>query len=284
MQDSSHKMKKIFLTLTLFTCVAGFSQVTKLVLKKGQKFEVTTVNKVISESDVMGQTMESNIENTIVETYEVKDVSGNAIELQKTITKLKANMQVMGQDMNYDSDDKNATGQMAEAFSGLVGKEKNLQIDGNGNITREAEKDEAEISLMESVGAMGQQTGLTLLNPALLNQNLVVGSSWTDSSLIVVDQLKTKVNGIYTLLSKQGNSATFQYEGKQLVEGNMEQMGQSMAMKGTNEVKMTIILNIDNGVISEVSNTIDGKTNIEAMGMTIPATIKSTITTTVKAL
>jgi hypothetical protein len=149
-------MKKIFLTLTLFTCVAGFSQVTKLVLKKGQKFEVTTVNKVISESDVMGQTMESNIENTIVETYEVKDVSGNAIELQKTITKLKANMQVMGQDMNYDSDDKNATGQMAEAFSGLVGKEKNLQIDGNGNITREAEKDEAEISLMESVGAMGQ--------------------------------------------------------------------------------------------------------------------------------
>lgn len=112
----------------------------------------------------------------------------------------------------------------------------------------------------------------------------MVGSSWTDSSLIVVDQLKTKVNGIYTLLSKQGNSATFQYEGKQLVEGNMEQMGQSMAMKGTNEVKMTIILNIDNGVISEVSNTIDGKTNIEAMGMTIPATIKSTITTTVKAL
>lgn len=277
-------MKKILLGLALFATVTAFAQTTKLALKKGQVFEITLTSKTVSEADMMGQTMETTGENTIVEKYEVLEVNGNTIDLQKTVTRMKTDMQMMGQGMSYDSDDKNASGELADAFAGLVGKPKMMQIDVNGNITKEAEKDEAEKNLMQGLGALGQQAGIALINPALLNKSLQPGTSWSDSGTIAADKLTTQTNGTYTLISTTGNTATFQYEGKQQMEGMIEQMGQSMGMKGNTNVKMNIVLNTDTGVINEYTNTTDGKTSIDAMGMTIPATVKSTITAKVKVL
>ena len=85
---------------------ATYAQTVKVALEKGKKYEVSTVTKVNSLASVMGQDMETNVDNSTVEVYDIKDARATETDLTKVITKMAVSMQSMGQDMSYDSEKK----------------------------------------------------------------------------------------------------------------------------------------------------------------------------------
>jgi len=184
-------LKIVLLSVVLTTAFGSNAQTIKLSLVKGKKYEVTTVSKISSSASVMGQEMETNVDNTTVEAYEVKDVRGNETDLTKTVTKLGMNMQSMGQDMSYDSDKKDNSGPMAEELGKMVNKVKNLTIDANGNVIKEDKDEEAASAGMASMFAGPISNGVGLLRNAVIGKEMKGSMTWDDSTNNLGDKLKT---------------------------------------------------------------------------------------------
>ena len=272
-------LKKLLLCSLLMLSFATYAQTVKLALVKGQKFEVTTKTTLTTSASVMGQEIETNSDNTTVQVIEVKDIRANETDLTATTTKLLLSMQMMGQETSYNSEKKDNSGPLVETFDKMVGKIKNITIDATGKVIKD-DKDETE-NIMASMFA-----GLTLVKQALIGKEIKAGASWPDSVLDNTDKMKITTVGTYTVdaVNSETHTATILFTGKQTSSGTVEQMGQEMGLTSLNKVESRIEVDINTGVISQISSSINGTSNIDAGGMSIPATTKSLTSTTIKIL
>lgn len=274
-------LKKWMVAASLLLATGSYAQNVKLVLNKGQKYEVSTTSKVNSVASVMGQEMESTANTLTVELIEVKDTRAAETDLVSTVTRLSVSSSAMGQEMNYDSDKKDNSGPGTEEMAKQVNKPRNITINDNGKILKE-EKNEAAAGMMMMSGGGGN--GLAFFREALIGKNLKTGESWADSTVNNTDKMKTTTVGTFTVKSIENNIATVTFAGTASSAGTMEQMGQEMEMKATNKINSESKVNLANGTIIENTTNVDGTATVEAMGMSIPVTIKNNSTTTVKAL
>jgi hypothetical protein len=275
--------KKMFTLLSLGIALAfnSYAQTSKLVLAKGEKYEQTTITSVTSVASIMGQDMESTANTNTVEKIEVKNVSGKEIELTTVITRMVVNGNAMGQEMNFDSDKKDNSGPGAEELSASVGKVKNVTIDASGKVIRE---DDNINALPMDVGV--KTSGLGLVKDQFIGKQIKPGMSWPDSVVTVEEKLKTTTVGIYTVstVNDQTHIAVVDFTGNTTLTGTMEQMGQEMEMKSTNKVTGQTQLDMNTGLIIETKTTTTGTMTIEAGGMSIPVTVNSTATTSIKKI
>lgn len=278
-------IKNSLFAFILLLSTAAYSQPVKLVLTKGQTFEVTTTLKTNSVSSMMGQDMENNVENTTTETYTVKDTRAGETDLVKKITRMQTNMKAMGQEMTYDSESKNNEGPMAESLDKLVGNANSITIDEGGKIIKEEKKEEedAVAQLGLSMGT-APSAGISILNPSFINREVTLNSSWTDSTITLMDKIKTSTSGTYTVTALDGDIASISFEGEQLTSGTLEQMGMEMGMSGKSKISIRIKLNLANGLVTETTNTTDGTNDVEVMGMSLPGKVKTTVITKLKML
>ena len=268
------KLIKLFLTLA-FLPVFSNAQIIKLNLPKGAQYEVTTSTKIISIATVMGQDMESATDINTTETVKVKDTRPVETDLVKTISKIVANIQSMGQEMVYNSDKKDNEGAMAETFDKMKGKEKNMTIDMNGKIIKQDSTEESSSSAMMGIS----NEGLIFLSNKFIGREVKTGTTWYDStSSSTGDKMSTTTFGNYTIQAVNNGVATIAFAGKTNLTGTMEQMGQEMAITSTSKVTSQYEVDIASGLIKKSIQNSDGTMNIEAGGMSIPATTKSTIT------
>lgn len=274
-------LKKWMVAATLLLAVGGYAQNSKLVLNKGQKYEVTSVTKTNSLASVMGQEMENTANTTTVEVIEVKNTSDKQTDLVTTLTRMVVNASAMGQEINFDSDKKDNSGPGAEDMSKEINKPKNVSIDANGKLIG-AEK--AEADAMDMMKAGGAQSGISLFREGLIGKSMKVGDSWLDSVVVNTEKIKTNTTGTYTVKTIENNIATIAFAGTSTLTGVMEQMGQEMDMKSTSKVTAETKLDITNGVILESATNTDGNMTIMAAGMEIPVTVKASVTTKTKML
>ena len=274
--------KNLLILSSLFFATALYAQRAKITLEKGQKYQLTTQIKTTSIFTTMGQEMESNTDNTIVEGIEIKDTRPAETDLSKVISKLGMKMQMMGQETNYDSDKKNNTGPLAENLDKLVGKVKNITIDAGGNVLKENKDSDTASDIM--LMGMTAQTGIGFIKTALIGHELRLNSAWPDTVDNNVDKLRSKIQGVYKVESIEGNIATVSFNGNQQMSGKVEQMGQEVEMSGTNKLSTRYKMDLSSGLILESSSITEGSSNIDAMGMVIPLTTKTTTTTALKKL
>lgn len=274
-------LKKWMVAATLLLAVGGYAQNSKLVLNKGQKYEVTSVTKTNSLANVMGQEMENITNTTTVELIEVKNTSDKQTDLVTTLTRMVMNASAMGQEINFDSDKKDNSGPGAEDMSKEINKPKNVSIDANGKLIG-AEK--AEADAMDMMKAGGAQSGISLFREGLIGKSMKVGDSWLDSVIVHTEKIKTNTSGMYTVKTIENNIATIIFAGTSTLKGVMEQMGQEMDMISTSKVTAETKLDITNGVILESATNTDGNMTIMAAGMEIPVTVKASVTTKTKML
>ncbi|MBL7728125.1 MAG: hypothetical protein JNM68_10580 [Dinghuibacter sp.] len=261
----------------------SYAQNAKLALNKGQKFEVTTVSKMSSIAEVMGQQMETNVDNNSTEMFEAKDRRTGETDFGITLTKLKVNIQSMGQDMSFDSDKKDNSGPFAESMSKSVGKTRNTTVDDNGKVLKEDKVETETGNMMLNMGNASVST-ISLFYASLLGKELKPEAVFPDSLNSNAEKMKSKIVGNFVVKSIDNGIASIEFTGTQTNSGTIEQMGQEMGMSGTNKVTTQIKMNIATGIIMETSTTVDGNSTVEFSGMSIPVTIKSTTTTTTKAL
>jgi Family of unknown function (DUF6263) len=272
-------LKKLITCSLLMLTFGSYAQTLKLALVKGQKYEVTTKSTLNSSASVMGQEMESNTDNTTVQIIEVKDARANETDLVSTTTKLLANIQMMGQETNYDSEKKDNTGPMAEAMDKMVSKIKNMTIDASGKVIKE-DKDETEDAMSSLF------PGTNMVKQALIGKELKPGMSWPDSVSENTDKMKATTVGTYTInaVNKETHTAVIFFTGTQTSSGTIEQMGMEMTVTSTSKIDSQFEVDINTGVLSQSNSTINGTSNIDAGGMVIPATSKSSTVTKIKKL
>lgn len=282
--DKKINMKLFKLILALaFVPVFAQAQNIKLKLVKGDKYEITNSTKVSSVASVMGQEMETSVDNNTVESILVKDTRPAETDLVSTMTKVVANIQAMGQEMVYNSDKADNEGAAKETFDKLKGRVKNITIDANGKIIKQ-DKDAEELS----GGTMGMATGesLPFFNSTFTGRETKVGTTWYDSTKSVAEKLTTSTAGNYTIQSvnAEAGTVTVAFAGIQTSSGTMEQMGIEMTMTSSSKVTSQFEIEIATGLIKKSNVNTDGTSNIEASGMSIPVTIKSTVTSSAKKL
>lgn len=257
---------------------------TSIQVIAGQKFRVETTIKLTSAAETMGQTMETNADTKNTVQYEVISAGSDAIELKKTLTKLKVNTSMMGQEMNYDSEKDDNPEMLKGMFDNLVNKAEGITIDNLGKITAQEESAAASNPVMAMSGVTSNTASTELFIPDLLGKELKTGDSISSVSETKVDRFLSKDSGTYKIHTVENGIASISYTGTQQITAVMEQMGMEMNSVSNNIVKSELQVDIKTGLVIAKATVTDTNTTIDVMGMQIPSTGKVISTTTVKPL
>lgn len=275
------KKIKLFLFATVCFSTASVGQTnTSLKLSTGKTYQVDNKVETNSTTEVQGQTMESKFNVTSTYKIEVKGKTGDNYNLTNTLSHIVMDMNVMSQQINFDSDKKDdMDGQMGAGLKAFVNQPKDLQMDNSGKIVS---KDSSDSSLSGVAQRLNlAQTGFgTQLAFVALPDNVKVGSSWTDSSN--TDGISRTTN--YTIKSISGGIADVSFTGTTTSNVKMEQNGMEISTKTTGKVNGEEKAEVKTGIIQSSTSTGDASGTVSAMGQDFPATVKVTSTTTVKQL
>jgi Family of unknown function (DUF6263) len=272
--------KNIVSILSLFTIfsLSGFAQISKIDVQKGQKYKVETTTKMTTSAEVMGQTMENSTDSKSTTIYEILNVEPEEIKLESIVTKMQVNASMMGQNMTFDSEKKDNEGPMADVISKMINKAKGIKLNSKGTITKQDATEDAGQGTMMITGASGNETVTELFIPALVGKNLKAGDSFTDAGTVKKEKFSSADSGTYKITAIENGIASISYSGTQVLSIVMEQMGMEMTSNSNNMVKSELQVDIKTGLVLAKASVVESVVNVDAGGMTIPATGK-TITT-----
>ncbi|CAN5409593.1 hypothetical protein BH11BAC3_BH11BAC3_09740 [soil metagenome] len=256
----------------------------KLLLTKGQKFQIDNNISSVINQEMMGQSIEITIDANMVHQVEVKDKKDKSYIVASTLTKLTTNGSAMGQSMSFDSEKKedleSATGQ---AMKDQLNIEKEVELNENADVINGAKIEDkaATGGMMDMVnnvtGAGSDESNGAKAAFEVMPMGKKTGDTWSDST--ITDEIKTYRT--YTLKSINGNDATVALTGTQITKKKVEQQG--MEVNVTMEGKLTGegIVDMSTGIVKERTLVMDGTGSAEVMGQSIPVTTKVTTKTTV---
>jgi hypothetical protein len=271
--------KVIFCALSFFMAgvLSVAAQETKINVQKGQKYTVETTTQLTNTVEAMGQSMETTSDSKSTILYEIMEAGKDGYSLQSTITKMLANLNMMGQSMAFDSEKKDNDGPMADVLSKLVNKDRALTIDTKGTITKQDAFEDAPEAAM--VGVSGNNEVYTeLFIPTLIGRKLKVGDSFPYSGFVKKEKYDSRDSGTYTIMAIENDIASISYTGTQVVSMVMEQMGMELTTNSNNIVKSELQVNVKTGLVLAKASVVETTSKMEVSGMEIPATGK-TITT-----
>ena len=277
-------MKKFTLFLATALCIATTYAQNSLNLQKGKKYLVENKVTTSSNTEMQGQSMESNIDITTLYNIEVNDVSATNINLNNTITKILMSMNMMGQSINFDSDKKDdLDGPIGSQFKDYIKKPLTVKMDKSGEIIVDKKEDaKADMNpmMVQAFGDMEAQGYGAKLALQPLPGNLKVGSKWTTNAKSSNSNTTTN----FTVKSIAGDLATLDLDGIVNVELKMEQQGMEITTKSKGKLTGSEIVNIKTGVIQSNTTQISSDGTLEVMGQEIPTSSKVTSITTIKEI
>ena len=277
-------MKKITLFIAIAFCMATSYGQNSLNLQKGKKYLVENKIVTLGNTEVQGQSMESNMDVTTNYNMEVTDVNSANITLKNTITKILMSMAVMGQNINFDSDKtEDLNGPIGSQFKDYINKPLNVKMDKSGEIILDKKReDKSDISpmMLQAFGDMEAQGYGSKLGFQPLPANLKVGNTW--STNIKTSNSNNTTN--YTVKSIAGDLATIALDGTVMVDLTMEQQGMEIKTKTKGKLTGTEIVNTKTGVVQSNTTVVISDGTIEVMGQEIPTSSKATSITTIKEI
>jgi Family of unknown function (DUF6263) len=279
--------------LVLMAVAAGFAATAQtfkpaVKLEAGKKYNVNSVTKANMTQEAMGQTMEIPIETSAYQVLEIKTAGAEGYQSASTTQRLVFSANVMGQDMNYDSDKKeDREGKMGATMNNMVGKPTTFTVDMDGKVIEksivkpEVPKDESgEGDMMTGMlGNMGlAQAGASpAFNLFPDNKEMKIGDTFVESVSNDKDG-KTKTATTYKLTAIKDGIAEFEFTGNGSIEKTMETQGMTMNIVSATKLAGTMLVDIATGLLSKKTTTTETTGNIEVSGMQIPITGKATTT------
>lgn len=276
-------MKALRLTAVVGFCLltASISAQKSIAVHKGQKYEVEIKSLMNSTTEAMGQSVETTVESKSTTQYEIMNTSSDGIDIQNTITRLKINTSIMGQESKYDSDEKDNEGPLADKLAGRVNKPSLVTIDSKGTIIkRETVPEDDELLGFDD----SQKTNTDLFHPVFLSRELTTGLSFVDSFNVKKEKYESNEVGTYVVKKVDNGIATIEYTAQQKVFSVMEQMGMEMNNNSVNDISTAIRLDLGTGLILSKETVINSNLTIETSGMSFPATAKTTVSVSIKPM
>ena len=275
-------MKKVFLFLSLVSVLSVSAQKVskKITLQKGQQIEQQTKTTVNMTQEMMGQSMEINMESNATNFLDVTDNSAAGFDMTNTLKKVLLNMNVSGQETKFDSDKKeDMDGQMGAAFRNKINKPRAFTVNKDGIISsvKDTAKSEEEDMIGGMLNATEETAGTAFLAVANIPATGVkVGDTWTDSTN--VNNART-VNR-YTLRQVNNGEGTVDIDSDLNLSREMERQGMMMQMelKGTSVGEY--VFDINSGLVKSRKALTKASGSVDVMGQSIPLTIETTSTST----
>lgn len=258
-------------------------------LTKGQKFVVENKITTNSNSEMQGQSMETNATVTSLYNIEISDIKDGNYNMTNKLAAIKLNMTTMGQNVNFDSDKKeDMNGDMGSSLKDLINHPNAVVMDKSGNIiiaakTDSTKKDDAASPtqmILKQMGDPEQQGYGAKIAFIPVSKILKTGASWKDS---------TSADGVikvtnYVVKEINGNTATLSVSGTETRDTKMEMQGMAINTKTNGKFSGEETVDITTGVILQNNSTMDASSNISVMGQDIPTKVKATSVTTVKPM
>ena len=289
-------MKKFFissLALTLTLGLAAQSYTPAVKLEAGKQYTVTTITKSNMTQEAMGQTMEIPIDATNKATLTIKELSNKGYESTYITDRVQFAANMMGQDMNYDSDKKDdKDSPMGKTMNKLVGKETSFVVNGAGNIIKETivkqtqeKSDEEGPDMMTGMMGMGMSEASTcpVFNLFVNNTELKIGDSFVDSSTVNDKDGSTKTSTTYILKEIKDGKSIFTLNGQVAISKKMEMQGMEMTTTTASKSTGDMIVDVATGLLNSKSIVTETTGSVDVQGMSIPITGKTTTTITVSA-
>ena len=289
-------MKKFFissLALTLTLGLAAQSYTPAVKLEAGKQYTVTTITKSNMTQEAMGQTMEIPIDATNKATLTIKELSNKGYESTYITDRVQFAANMMGQDMNYDSDKKDdKDSPMGKTMNKLVGKETSFVVNGAGNIIKETivkqtqeKSDEEGPDMMTGMMGMGMSEASTcpVFNLFVNNTELKIGDSFIDSSTVNDKDGSTKTSTTYILKEIKNGKSIFTLNGQVAISKKMEMQGMEMTTTTASKSTGDMIVDVATGLLNSKSIVTETTGSVDVQGMSIPITGKTTTTITVSA-
>ena len=289
-------MKKFFissLALTLTLGLAAQSYTPAVKLEAGKQYTVTTITKSNMTQEAMGQTMEIPIDATNKATLTIKAASDKGYESTYITDRVQFAANMMGQDMNYDSDKKDdKDGPMGKTMNKLVGKETSFVVNGAGNIIKETivkqtqeKSDEEGPDMMTGMMGIGMSEASTcpVFNLFVNNTELKIGDSFVDSSTVNDKDGSTKTSTTYILKEIKNGKSIFTLNGQVAISKKMEMQGMEMTTTTASKSTGDMIVDVATGLLNSKSIVTETTGSVDVQGMSIPITGKTTTTITVSA-
>jgi hypothetical protein len=288
-------MKKILLLASIAFSMATMAQApaTRINFTKGQKIEVTTESKKNSTMDFMGQSIENIANSTVTEIYQIEDVDASGTMMEYKIKRLVVDINAMGRSENFDSDKESDRKSEVGKMMGKGLKDVfNVQVDASGNIVSvkkngavQAAKKQSDEEAMEAM--MAAQLGLQFGAPKqgdpimfkiLPEKTVASGDTWSTES----NSNGTKKKTVYLVNSIDEKDIVLSYLEELTINSKQQIMGTEASISGTGKSSGKITIDRASGIMKNKTVTSNASTSLEAQGMTIPTTEKSTVTVSVK--
>ena len=285
-------MKKIIITLSgvlitglVFSQTASPAEISpaaKIKLNNGQKI---VVENIITIEASLGMGMELTSNSTSVNALEVKNSTDNNYTISNTLTKLKVNMNMMGQPTNYDSEKKeDNNAEIAKTFDEKLNKPVDIIIDNTSGLAimldkKVKKKDTDEENPMDGLLNMfAESTDDAVVTGAfaLIPRGKRIEDSWSDTAKAKdMQTIRT-----YTLKSITGNEALIQLGAITIAVNKIDMQGMEIEFKSNTKTAGEIITDISTGLIKKKNSTSDITGSFQLMGQDMPISAK-TISTTI---
>lgn len=258
--------------------------VNKIILTNGQKIIVQ--NSVSIESS-MSPGMDVTSSTTSENTLEVKNATEKNYTISNSLTKVKLNMEMMGQSNSYDSEKKeDQNTEIGKSFAAKLNKPSDVVIDNSTGLVLSAKKPEKKTQADEGNPMQGllQMFGETnddaIVTGAfeLIPEGKNPGDSWKDSTL----EKDTKIWRTYTLKSYSDSGAVIQLNTVIDATTTIEMQGMSMDLNSNTQTSSEILTDKVTGLVKKRTTTANVSGSFQVMGQSVPITAKATTTTTYK--
>lgn len=285
-------MKQILfvMAVALSTGAAAQKVDAKLNFQKG-KLDVITVIDRASTIEVMGQSMESTVKSTTHEVLDVQSVANNTTTIEHKLKRLTFTADAMGQNQSFDSEkDDDRKGEMGKMMEKSLKDKYTMTLDNTGKIVAVKADDSNPQGKKDMDGMadmMGSQLGINLTLPKtgtysmfkiLPNKAIALGDAWVDTNSTKGITKKA----MYRVSNITGDEIILDVTEETKIAMAQQMMGQDANVNLTDKFTGKLTLDKKTGVLKKRAGTSVTEGTIEAQGMTIPTSAKTTITTTVK--
>ena len=280
-------LKNLFLCSISLLSLATFAQspTGKIVVKKGQHFQIESKADGNVSQEMMGQSMAMTIGTNTQMTADIKDFKDNNYTITQKITHVKSSFNGMGQDKTFDSDKKeDMDGEAGAIYKDKINVAKDLVVTNEGktiaamdtaNKTVDTNPMSAMMDMMNG-GHENAGAALFLVIPA----GKKIGDKWQDSTLS--EGIKLVRN--FTLNSITNKEASITINSVMDINKTMQLQGMDMKTAMTSKIVSNVLVDVISNIQKENKSTTDVTGTIDVMGQTVPITSKIITATTIKAI
>ncbi len=260
--------------LLVATCFAQSDR--RITLSKGQKFTADFSSQNHSVTNVMFQDMESDYNISGTYTITVDDVSNDQYLLSFTMTKIKGNMNLMGQNMEYDSDKPKTGSSPFIELKSILNKPQSVRIDRQGKVLEAGSSIDSLSQILQQMGTLMMGSRYVFLP---VSSEMKVGDSFQTAYMDTA--LGTNTILTYKVSSITDNLATLSFEGTSKTDMTIESFGMELKSTTDGPVEGETVVDLKTGIVQSTKSTIKttGKTN--AMGQEMALSSNTTMEITV---